>query len=83
MQGRFMPPQHTHPSEQGQALGSDGSQRSSNRKSPNETTIYKGLPHKDAATHQEPNLPTNTGIQTSPIAGVGAASLQSAPTKTS
>ena len=77
-----MPPQQTHPSDQGNILCSDGSQQSSGRDSPNETTLYKVLPHKEMAAHQEKNKQTTTGIQMSPVSHVGKASSQTACTRT-
>ena len=81
-QGRFIPPQQTHPSKQVGTSGSDNHvlQQSSNKDSPSKTRIYNG-PHRTIGTDPAPNPPADTGIQMSPSvpALVGAAGTQTTP----
>ena len=89
LQGRFIPPQQTYPTEQVTITGSDGSNegstRSSDKDSPNETTIHNGFPHyRNTGTDPGPSPPADTGIKTSPNtpALVGAAGTQTTLAKT-
>ena len=83
-QGRFVPHNPVQPAEQHASSESEaGSQQSSNRNSPNETTIYNGLPTQvSTGTVPAPHQPSDAGTQTSTweTAPVGtAAGTQTTP----
>ena len=66
-QGRFVPPNLVQPGEQHANSESDsGSEQSSQRHLPNETTIYKGFPTcVNTGTDPAPQQPSDAGIHTS------------------